>query len=649
MRESDFWDAYRRSQRAVGAPAELKNRTKNAVRVAAAERAREGFDARSSAASAAERRAASAGSPSPDASDRRSARPTARRANAPRRRRIAFAVAACACAVAITGGAAVLSNGLAEFTDSGSEQPAILAEALEAFSVKAYATDTNAPLSIGADGSIVLSCLPNLQFGTASPYGEHEGSTYAQEGYYTGCLFRVEGEGIARIQATLSSGVIYRTEIREYSVAENPEEMEALSAWKPEARGTGPFGDYDMVLPTGYDDGVPADSPEARSRVQLVKKLGQTIDIDLAATGEEASDYSFGLWTNEPLDSEPAEDENSLVRIIDQFSGEMLTITVTFDDGSTATQVLELEGVNVRGSSTVSDDNTVTFDLTTEFLDDETIASEGLQFGIDYVHALRATVVASNNDAFPGSLENANDLANYVPEPEAFERRPVEEPDQWVDTNGVIRDVEPGDLEVLDASEPVTITPSWETGTFEVSNVQITYRGRTLPDGIALSDLENSFGNWEYFNRVTGEMDGFTIDEAGVPSEGWSWVVVEAQIANPGDDVVRATLDGRYLGAFDTVHTQGNLDTLMSARTRTLTWEDGFEGSEGTYLDEHGWAVLPSGATATIRWLTILPDAEVLDDQPLYFVMRPADKPASPDNPCLPPFAAYELTVPAAE
>lgn len=453
MRESDFREAYRKAHEGVEVTDDLKRRTLAFV------------DAE----------------PAP-------AKP---------RGRWKLAAAACLAAVMVaTGLALALPSNRAGVV----EQPEPLAQS--GFSLLAYAATTGEPLEPAEDGSIVFE---------RSLEGFASNAPYQAEGFYTGCLFGVQGEGIVRVQATTSRGQIYRQTCQEFRMGDEPEKWHEALSWDPTKRGTGAYySDYDMVTPLREDPSKSADDPDATVRVLLSKKLGATVDVPMEPG--EAQDYRFGLWTNDPHD----EDGDASAAVIDLFEGETLTITVEFEDGSTSTKAVELHATNVE--------------LNRGYL----------------ARTLVGEVVEENDGPFPISLDQANELESAVAPPTQLGREPEAAEETLADGSAFAlpasRVLGP-DGSALLAEANQTFTRGNGTtfcgegdGVFEVSNVQAEL-SRRLPAGVDVMDTEVvRFDTLDYFNECQDELRGFTISEDGRIDGRYLYVAVSMDVTNRGDE-----------------------------------------------------------------------------------------------------------------
>ena len=313
MNENEFRTRYAASQSHVEASPELKQRAVcNALQEGAAQYA--GSQAPAKGAVSAKR------------PTRRRPRPVSRTAGhsvgaASLARRWAPAAAAC------------LVAGIPALTSSLSGSPAITLDEAAArcgFSVRAYASDGSAPLAPGEGGTVAFDRDLGYRF--------RGGDDYKVSGFFSGCLFHVEGEGIVRVQAHLTGGALYRVTFEDGPTDPDDPRMGELASWKPTARGTGEhYGGYDFVGSAMRD---------GESKLSLAKLMGATIDVSADDDpGIADGTTSFGLWTNEGEVPENAAN-NPESPVSDLFDGQTLTVTVTFEDGSISTQAIELHVAN---------------------------------------------------------------------------------------------------------------------------------------------------------------------------------------------------------------------------------------------------------------------------------------------------------------
>ena len=606
MTKKEFWDDYRSSQEKITLSDTMKNSILENTRRSAAERPatpgqaedREAYEAGSfgrlapaePTAGTAQGKTASKGVTPTHPIPRRRVASTARTT---RTARIALPIAACLALVALVAG-------ITSFVGGTDDQSLTSDNPVPGFSlIRAYAAETDTILEMGNDNRIIFSR-------TESPYGDAPSGfgMISEENYYTGCLFRVEGEGIVRIQASVSTGALYKYYLEEITRGESPDRWSEIVGWKTTTRGLGKYyNGYDYVDIWGSKDDLPKDSPDKQFAIALTKKLGSTIDVPIDA---DSPAYSFGFWTNGDFGdvSEGLKGEKT-ADIINVFDGETLTVTATFADGRTITQVIELHAGDVKSSLEQDKDGLWVTVITPELIDPETA---GLEYYTEYTHILYGVVKETNYKLFPGSLDNANEFEFIVDEPPRFERTELLSPSN--------QKIDPKDIHPLsDSLQMINIDWSGEKHqTFTVSNLT-TRRSKSLPDGISLGDLRSGMGSWEYFNRVTGQMDGYTLDDAGTPSEGFSWVMFEADLTSDSDSVQGLWADGGHYGSLAVRDKDGYVSTVRCRSFALLNggWDTSKPGAHGEDMafDPH--------ETKTIRWLLIVPDF-VLDDPTLLYL-----------------------------
>ena len=510
--------------------------------------------------------------------------------------RVAVPLAACLALLAMTMGIFSLMSG----TDDKDKVPGITSYG---FTVRAYAADTDTVLEMGSENQILFGRVIMPVYPSAD----------SNQGHYTGSLFRVEGEGIVRIQASISTGAIYRYSVEEVRRGDNMDRWRELISWKPTKRGMGDyFGKYDDVFAWGgrNDDNIPKDSPDWKAFVGLSKKLGSTIDVTLT---EGSPNYSYGFWTNEVSIGSFENEADDM--IIDSFEGAILTVTVTFEDGHAATQIIELHTGDVISSQLLDENGVMFITPTPELIDPDNTELKPYE----YTHILYGIVIDANQGPFPGSLDNANEFEYITSAPMAI---------PGVGSFELIRPysvtIDPSDIH--DPSDSIQVTAETiEEGNVihapvTISNLKVS-RSKSLPDGITLDDLRSGMGSWEYFNSVTGQLDGYTLDGLGTPTEGFSWAMLELDIRNDYDSQLELTADGSYRVELAIYDENGNVSTIVCRSFALLN--GGWDSSKaGMYMD----LALKPGETTTIRWLMVVPDF-AYDDPTLFFLGAAADSP----------------------
>ena len=249
---------------------------------------------------------------------------------------------AAACAFAVVLGGATLHG-----RQTGSDPVTDIAHT---FGLVAYAADTG-EMRQPKDSKIV--------FDTGS------GADDPEKGFYSGCLFKVTGEDIKTVSATIDRGAVYRTKTVKDTSADRDEWVRSMhQGTNPELDGA----DTVMVWGNGSVEG------EEQMYADLCWKL------DNGFTDEYNPDVSYGLW----LPSEPSEDENADLQQewhenVDRLEGTKLTVTVTFADGSTQTRTMTLH----TGKLGIEfNDDTSGPQLNGEVLTDEQAEEQGYLYGV---------------------------------------------------------------------------------------------------------------------------------------------------------------------------------------------------------------------------------------------------------------------------
>ena len=166
------------------------------------------------------------------------------------------------------------------------------------FGLTAYAAETGETATPNANGG--------LAFGSGS------GMTGEEIGHYTGCLFRVTGEGVETVSLAVDRGGLYRSESRKGLTTD-----EVRKLWQAEEAG-GP-----VCTVYGDDEDGPMNA-----EVMTALGAGVTEDFD--------PEVSYGFWV--PPENYAMEDDNGDMQqsahdSMDLFDGARLTVTVTFADG----------------------------------------------------------------------------------------------------------------------------------------------------------------------------------------------------------------------------------------------------------------------------------------------------------------------------
>ncbi|MDO5141892.1 MAG: hypothetical protein Q4D31_02615 [Eubacteriales bacterium] len=222
---------------------------------------------------------------------------------APRRRwGMAKRILATACAFGIAiGGTAVWRSQQTGVPASD----AVAATVAHSFGIVAYAADTGETMA-PKDSQIV--------------FDDGAGVNDPEKGFFSGCVFRVTGEDIQSVRASMDKGGLYRTKRLAIDEADTAAMLQ----------GTDPRIDgADEVSVSGLPD-------QSKCWADLSWQLGDTF--------EEAydPDASYGFWA--PYQAFDPDMDLSLEwhTNIDYFEGATLRVTVTFTDGTQQTRTMTL-------------------------------------------------------------------------------------------------------------------------------------------------------------------------------------------------------------------------------------------------------------------------------------------------------------------
>lgn len=207
-------------------------------------------------------------------------------------------LAAVVCAMAIVaGGATVWSRRAPDSSAVGA--------VANSFGLVAYAADT---------GEIIQPQDSRIVFNSGAGVDDLE------KGFFSGCLFKVTGDHIAKVSASIDKGGLYRAKRIE---VEHDDVAELHQGTDPRLDGA------DAVSVSGL--------PERNQWwADLSWKLGGSF--------EEAydADASYGFWGAPTQHDEDEDLQTAWHDRIDAFEGAKLTITVTFTDGTTDSQTMTL-------------------------------------------------------------------------------------------------------------------------------------------------------------------------------------------------------------------------------------------------------------------------------------------------------------------
>ena len=244
---------------------------------------------------------------------------------------------AAACAFAVVLGGAALHG-----RQTGSDPVTDIAHT---FGLVAYAAETD-EMRQPKESKIVFDC--------------GSGVDDPEKGFYSGCLFKVTGENIKTVSATIDNGAIYRTKTVKDTSADRDEWVRTMH------QGTNPAIDgADRIMVWGSD--------EMHMYADLCWKL------DNGFIDEYDPDVSYGLWLPSRQESEDDDLQDSWHKSVDGFEGAKLTVTITFNDGSEQTRSMTLHtgklGVEYK-------DDTSGPSLTGEVLTDAQAEEQGYLYGV---------------------------------------------------------------------------------------------------------------------------------------------------------------------------------------------------------------------------------------------------------------------------
>ncbi|HIV97841.1 MAG TPA: hypothetical protein H9745_09620 [Candidatus Agathobaculum stercoravium] len=264
-------------------------------------------------------------------------------APAPRRRfGMAKRILAAACAFG------VIVGGTAVWQARGSEQDAgsVVAEAVaHSFGIVAYAADTGETIE-ARDSRIVFDVAGG---GMDSP----------TKGFFSGCLFKVTGDNIETVSASIDKGGLYRIERLDITEAD------------AQAIMTGGFAPV-----TGADDIMVQSEPE-----QNKWWVDASYRVENGFVEPYDPDTGYGFWAEpQPVDmAQEADAPDAWHARMDEFDGATLTVTVTFTDGVADTQTMTLH-TGKLGVEYPSDESGP--QLTGEVLTDEQAETQGYLYGV---------------------------------------------------------------------------------------------------------------------------------------------------------------------------------------------------------------------------------------------------------------------------
>ena len=244
-------------------------------------------------------------------------------------------LAAVVCAMAIVAG------GVTVWSRRAPDSSAVGAVA-NSFGLVAYAADTDEIIQ-PQDSRIV--------------FNSGAGADDLEKGFFSGCLFKVTGDHIAKVSASIDKGGLYRAKRIE---VEHDDVAELHQGTDPRLDGA------DAVSVSGL--------PERNQWwADLSWKLGGSF--------EEAydADASYGFWGAPTQHDEDEDLQTAWHDRIDAFEGAKLTVTVTFTDGTTDSQTMTLH----TGKLAVEyPDDLLGARYTGEVLTEEQAEEQGYLYGV---------------------------------------------------------------------------------------------------------------------------------------------------------------------------------------------------------------------------------------------------------------------------
>jgi|GEM_PF-312254 len=267
------------------------------------------------------------------------------------RRGIGKKIIATACAFGIlTGGFTYWKS--RDTDENGESAPnTIMSAVANSFGFVAYAADTKE--TYPPQNSRII-------------FSDASGCDDLEKGLFSGCMFRVTGDNIKSVSASMDKCGLYRSKTISSEGAERDQWVQNLYQGKDiEAQGA------DQVMAYSWDE-----DGKGTMYADVAWKLenGFVDDYD--------PEISYGFWA--PALPEEDRDENADLRDewhsrIDEFEGATLTVTVSFTDGSQQTQILKLHTGKLGVKYT---DDTSGPQYTGEVLTDEQAAEQGYLYGV---------------------------------------------------------------------------------------------------------------------------------------------------------------------------------------------------------------------------------------------------------------------------
>lgn len=510
-----------------------------------------------------------------------------------------FAVAACLLLLAVLVG---LSLAVPRFAKNAGPL---------GFAINAYGASGNSLLAMGEDGRILFEA--DILFRVPPD------DRYAEEGVYTGCMFRIEGDDIVRVQAHIDKGELYRYTYDEFQAASNPDHWAEAQQWSTASIGEGAFfGAYDLVQPVSSLS--ESEQPDNQTvGVKCYQRLGSTVDLPVNdEIGSRLSDYCFGLWTNEDAGAVTGYQD-----YIDTLDGATLTVTIEKADGSHATKSIELTAADVKAKLVPSETNgTPALELIPQIVDPfEGDVQERLNKrseGYTWIHTLYGTVAEENCEPFPFEGEQLQSLDRPLTEPAS---QPAVEPssaepdeavtpqDTWVVCKNPLRLGE-----AIDVRFPVNVIDDQQASGGSTEGLLTCTNGTVatqLPTEVRLENLAlPNPGDLDDSNKFFKANGGFTLDENGAPSDGYAYAAIDITVRNTSDKTLYADATQ---GWFGTVKKMGGEQFFAQSEPSWPLWTSGIEHPIDSWNGNPFFVPIQPGETKTFTVLHVVAASDLAD------------------------------------
>lgn len=469
------------------------------------------------------------------------------------------------------------------------------------FAINAYGASGDSLLAMGEDGRILFEA--DILFRVPPD------DRYAEEGVYTGCMFRIEGTDIARVQAHIDKGELYRYTYDEFTSGTSPDRWDEALEWSTAVIGEGTFYNaYDLVQPISSPRNGEQTDSEAVG-VKCYQRLGSTIDLPITDDeGSRLSDYCFGLWTNEDAGAVTGYQD-----YIDTLDGATLTVTIEKTDGSHVTKSIELTAADVKAKLVPSDTNgTPELELIPQIVDPYEGGAQELldkrSEGYTWIHTLYGTVVEETCDPFPFADEQLPNLDRPLTEPastpstEPASAEPEEEAtpeDSWVVCKNPLRLGE-----TIDVRFPTNVTDDQQASSGSTEGLLTCTNGAVstqLPAGVTAPDLAS------LHQASFGELH---IEEDGSPSEGFAYATIDVTVKNTSDKMLYADT---AQGWFGTIKELDGEQFFAQSKPSWPLWASGIEHPTDSWNGSLFFMPIKPGETRTFTVLHVVSVDDLVD------------------------------------